>query len=461
MKDPVNSRLLILDDDPNILDSMSMVFEDRIKSVITLNDPAKVLSQLKEYQADLLIMDMNYSRGAVDGKEGLELLRSIRESGFDLPVIVMTAYGEIDLVVKCMRAGAIDFIQKPWSNQRLLITVSNALRLKQTENEVASLKVMNQYYQEESNVVAKDDFGMVGTSNAMRMVRDKIVRVAESDANVLILGENGTGKELVARAIHNLSNRKNEPFIKIDLGSIHEQLFESEMFGAKKGAYTGLQEEKIGRITLADHGTLFLDEIGNMPLSMQTKMLSVLQNREVIQVGSTEATQVNVRLVSATNLPMANLFDDNTFRQDLLYRINTVEIQIPPLRERVEDIPELFAFFKNHYESKYQAKDLAVNSDVLQKAENYNWPGNVRELQHAVERAVLMCTDGKIKSSDLLPSRPQSKSNDKGLDLNLEGMEIRLIEQALRLHNGSVTKASKELGLSRTALYRRLEKYNL
>ena len=312
MQNPFECTLLILDDDTSILQTMELVFEGRVKRTITVSEAKQVIPTIQSERPDLLIMDMNYSKGSIDGGEGLSLLESIQQNGIDIPIIVMTAYGEIDLVVKCMQLGAVDFIQKPWSNQRLLITVSNALRQQRAESKVVVLEAENEYYK--SREIVQSDLGMVGSSNAMNLLRDRISKVANSDANVLILGENGTGKELVAQAIHEQSPRTEGSFIKIDLGSVHEQLFESEMFGAKKGSYTGSQEEKIGRLVLANNGTLFLDEIGNLPLSMQAKMLSVLQNREVIPVGGTKATPIDVRVVSATNMKIGELLDEGRFR---------------------------------------------------------------------------------------------------------------------------------------------------
>jgi len=459
MNNIFDNKILILDDDKRILETLELLFEDRIREVQTVDNPNKVLEILKRTPPNILLMDMNYTRGGVDGKEGIALLTKIKDLDIQIPIVVMTAYGEVDLVVECMNLGAIDFIQKPWSNQRLLITVANALNHHKKENEVIKLTEQNKFYKNESSI--KKDVDMIGSSNSMKHLRDKIKRVAESDANVLILGENGTGKELVAKAIHNYSLRTDSPFIKIDLGSIPEQLFESEMFGAKKGSYTGSQEDKVGRVTLADNGTLFLDEIGNLPLSMQAKMLSVLQNREVFQLGSTSMKKVNVRVLCATNLTINQLLDDSHFRQDLLYRINTVEIQVPALRDRKEDIPELFEYFKEIYEKKYSTGKLSVHPNTIDRIMMYSWPGNIRELQHATERAVLMCTENKIHEQDLIPNRIKSNEKDTEMDLDIVRMEKRFIEKALRLHNGNMTKASAELGITRTALYRRLEKYGL
>lgn len=459
MEDQLESSILILDDDIRILETMELVFEDRVKETLCADHPEKALEILQNESPDLLIMDMNYSKGAVDGIEGLEFLSKIHRLNIELPIIVMTAYGEVDLVVKCMKLGVVDFIQKPWSNQRLLVTVANAIRLKMSQAKVKTLEAENDYYKDQ--VSSSSNYGMVGSSNAMKFLRDRISRVAKSDASVLILGENGTGKELVAQAIHNESLRLDASFIKIDVGSIHEQLFEAEMFGAKKGSYTGQDREKIGRITMATNGSLFLDEIGNLPLAMQAKMLSVLQNREIIPIGSTTPTPIDVRLISATNLPINDLLDESKFRQDLLYRINTVEIQVPSLRDRLEDVPELIHHFKEIYENKYGAEKTKLGHDVIRRAQDYNWPGNVRELQHAVERAVLMCSNGTIHAVDLIPRRMKPKPSINEMDLNLERMERNLIERALRIHEGNMSKASKDLGLTRAALYRRLEKYGL
>ena len=459
MADLHGKTVLILDDDEQILETIKLVFEELVGTVLTSSDPREVITLLDEKQVDLVIMDMNYTRGSVNGNEGLELLKDIRSNDPSIPVIVMTAYGEIELVVECMKLGAVDFIQKPWSNQRLLVTAHNTLASEDKSNKINQLKAQNAYLKKESNAHLSSE--MIGSSNAMMLLRAKIEKVAASDANVLILGENGTGKELVAKAIHKASQRHRSSFVRIDLGSISENLFEAEMFGATKGAYTGSHEEKPGRMLLAHNGTLLLDEIGNLPLSMQSKLLSVLQNREVIAVGATKPQPINIRLLAATNMTINQLLDDQVFRQDLLYRINTVELQIPPLRERSEDIPELIANFKKRYEIQYNKPSLEVRDDTIQHAKAYHWPGNVRELQHAVERAVLLSNGGAIRTSDLIPPvRTNAKANHPA-DFNLERMEKDLIRKALQIHQGNMTKAAADLGLTRAALYRRLEKYGL
>lgn len=452
-----NKTIWILDDDKAIRSSLEMLLNDYFQSVRSFHSPESFLHALTSSTPHIVLMDMNYGRGEVDGRQGLNVLYTLKENYSSLPVVVMTAYSNIGLAVESMKNGASDFVNKPWSNERLVVTLSNVLRLESSRRELEQWQVRDQIDQKPD---FNDTLGMIGSSPAMGKVRKQIKQIAPSDANVLLLGENGTGKELAAKAIHELSQRNRHPFVKIDLGSIHKDLFESELFGAKKGSYTGVIKDRTGRISLANQGSLFLDEIGNLSLPLQAKILSVLQNREVVPLGATQPESIDVRLISATNLDTERLHDEQFFRPDLLYRINTVEIQLPPLRERPEDIALLIDHFINRFGTKYHKSRLRISTNTYEAARNYPWPGNVRELEHAVERAVLMSDGASLKPEELIPRRPVEKKSVTNT-LNLSEMEEKLIRQALRQNQGSITKAAKALGITRAALYRRLEKYNL
>lgn len=454
-----DKTVLVIDDDKSILASLNLLLEAEYERIITCSVIEEVKPLLINHNVDLVLMDMNYSKGAVNGREGLNLLEEILQVDDLIPVVVMTAYGEIDLAVEVIKKGAVDFIQKPWSNSELFMVLDKAIENKEQKREISKYKATNKQV---TDVSSSDNFGMIGESNAIRLIREKIKKVSTTDANVLILGENGTGKELVAKAIHHLSHRSDSPFVKIDLGAIPNQLFEAELFGAKKGAYTGLTADKLGRIVLADKGSLFLDELGNLDLTIQSKLLSVLQNREVTRLGDIKSEKFDVRLISATNLPLSSLLDETTFRQDLLYRINTIEIELPPLRERQDDIQLLLEHFVTIFEHKYHRNSLKLSKDVVRAAKKYDWPGNIRELEHAVERAVVLCENNIIKTQDLIPDKPNVNIvNGNHINLNLEETERMLVEEALRRNMGNMTKAASDLGITRAALYRRLDKFNL
>lgn len=456
-----SKSILILDDDRAILSSLRILLEAEYERIQCTGNVADARDALRAQPWDLLLMDMNYTPGNIDGSEGLNLLHYLREHYPDLPIIVLTAYSELDLVVQCMQLGASDFIEKPWTNKRLLVTIENVIRHSEQGHQLKKLKATHPQIPEN---YTEDQLGMIGNSPAIRLVRDKIRKVSATDANVLILGENGTGKELVARAIHHLSPRNSEQFVKIDLGAVHSQLFESELFGAKKGAYTGITEDKTGRMVLADKGTLFLDELGNLELSSQAKLLSALQNREVMKVGGIQAEAIDIRLISATNRTLSDLLDESVFRQDLLYRVNTIEIHLPPLRERQEDLEPLMEHFMELFSRKYKLQSIRFSAAALKAARLYEWPGNIRELQHAVERAVLLCERHTIQAEDLIPVRaaPLKRTvSAETKNLNLEEMEKELIREAIRLNTGNMSKAAHDLGITRAALYRRIEKYGL
>jgi DNA-binding NtrC family response regulator len=400
---------------------------------------------------------MNFSKDTTSGKEGFAWLQQIKEKDPDAVVIMITAFGDVEMAVRALKEGATDFILKPWQNEKLIATISTAIKLKKSYNEVDKLKKAKQMLEEQISQPFRD---IIGNSPAIKEVFAMIDKVAATDANILILGENGTGKELVARAVHQRSLRKNNSFVAVDMGAITETLFESELFGHKKGAFTDAREDRPGRFELANEGTLFLDEIGNLSLALQSKLLSVLQSRQVTRVGSNQANNIDIRLICATNMPIHQMVEVNKFRQDLLYRINTVEIRIPPLCERVEDIPMLAQHFLSFYTRKYHKEVLSISEGALTKLKKYPWPGNVRELQHAIERAVIMADSKSLQESDFLFSRKGNAANDSD-SLNLDEVEKGAVAKAIQLHNGNISKAAEELGLTRASLYRRMEKYGL
>ena len=372
-------------------------------------------------------------------------------------VILITAFGDVEMAVRALKQGATDFILKPWQNEKLIATIATAIKLKQSYNQVDKLKKAKEMLEEQ---ISKPFAEIIGRSSAIQEVFTLTDKVAKTDANVLILGENGTGKELIARAIHQRSLRKENSFVSVDMGAITESLFESELFGHKKGAFTDAREDRPGRFELANGGTLFLDEIGNLSMSLQGKLLSALQSRQVTRVGSNQATPVDIRLICATNMPLHKMVQEGTFRQDLLYRINTVEVRVPPLYERVEDIPLLAQHYLNHYAKKYHKSVKLITPEAMDRLKRYAWPGNIRELQHAIERAVIMTDSDTLQESDFLLSRSLS-SGAANNTLNLDEVERTAIAKALQMHSGNISKAADELGLTRASLYRRMEKYGL
>lgn len=453
----VNGKVLVIDDENDILQTARVVLRPQFGNITTESDPRKIPYLLKNHEFDVILLDMNFKPGETGGKEGLEWLEKILDIEPAANVIMITAYGQINLAVEAMKYGAVDFVVKPWDNEKLKATVYSALHLSKSKKEVQRLKSR----QEKLNQVISDKGTMVfGESRAIKQVFNTVEKVAETDADILITGENGTGKELVAREIHNHSTRKNEVFVKVDLGAIPENLFESELFGHKKGAFTDAKEDRAGRFEIASGGTLFLDEIGNLSLTMQAKLLSVLQNRELRRVGSNEIIPIDFRLICATNMNLNEMVLENTFREDLLFRLNTVEITMPPLRERKEDIPVLLDYFMRQYRQKYRKNDLKLAKETIHYLQEYTWPGNVRELQHAVERAVIMSEDSTLKKADFILSKLE-KTPQSGESLNLDVMEEKAIRDAIKKHNGNMSKAAKDLGLGRTTLYRKIQKYGI
>ncbi len=447
----------MVDDDEDVLLAAKMLLKKYNYHVIIEKNPNKIPFLLNNDTYDVILLDMNFTKDTTSGKEGFEWLAQIRERDPQAVVIMITAFGDVEMAVRALKEGATDFILKPWQNEKLIATISTAIKLKKSYNEVDKLRKAKQMLEEQISQPFRD---IIGNSNSIKDVFTLIDKVAKTDANILILGENGTGKELIARAIHQKSLRKDNSFVAVDMGAITETLFESELFGHKKGAFTDAREDRPGRFELANGGTLFLDEIGNLSMNLQSKLLSALQSRQVTRVGSNNAVEVDIRLVCATNMPLHQMVKEGRFRQDLLYRINTVEIHIPPLAERVDDIPLLANHFLGYYSRKYRKDVLSISNDALTKLKKYPWPGNVRELQHAIERAVIMADSATLQESDFLFSR---KGNDSPTadTLNLDEVEKAAVAKAIQLHNGNISKAAEELGLTRASLYRRMEKYGL
>ncbi|MEM6808134.1 MAG: sigma-54 dependent transcriptional regulator [Pseudomonadota bacterium] len=458
---PEPGRILIVDDDPDILTAGRLLLRRHFEHVETLNDPTSIPERVGGGQFDAVLLDMNFGPGESSGAQGLEWLARIRELDPDLVVVMITAHGGVDTAVEAMKLGASDFVAKPWQNEKVVATLSAAVELHRRRVENASLRSVNQLLQESAQGQPSP---IVGTSGALAGVLSVVERAAPTDANILILGENGTGKELIAREIHRRSARAGQLFLSVDMGSISESLFESELFGHKKGAFTGANADRAGRFQAANGGTLFLDEVGNLPLAQQAKLLRVLEQRHVTPVGSDRSEPVDVRIVAATNVPAAALRDEQRFRPDLLFRLNTVEITVPPLRERTDDIVAIAQHYLRVYGEKYGKPRLSLTHDAKQALTDDPWPDNVRALRHAIERAVILATSDVIQIEDLQLSGPAS-SGAAGTAIpnvhNLDQMERQTIEKVLRKHGFNISKAARELGLTRASLYRRMEKHGL
>lgn len=449
-----NACILVIDDDTDVLTAVKMLLKTEVKEVTTEKNPENIRSLFSEKKFDLVLLDMNFNSSINTGNEGIFWLKKIKEINKEMAVIMITAYGDIDLAVRSLKEGASDFIVKPWHNERLIGTITDILRKKASGATAASLKVAN------NSVIGTQ---LLGHSEVMEEIFYKIEKIAPTDANVLILGENGTGKELVAQAIHQKSLRANKPFIKVDVGALTESLFESELFGHKKGAFTDAREDRMGRFEAANGGTLFLDEIGNISLQQQAKLLSVLQNRKIIRLGSNELIPIDIRLICATNVPLHELANESRFRKDLVYRINTVEITIPPLRKRKDDILMLAKHYAKIYADKYIKPTPEFDAACKDKLMQYSFPGNVRELQYCIERAVIMSEGDELKASDIIFSpleTTKTVEEDDG-ELKLSSLEKNTILKVIEKHNGNISRAAKELGITRTALYRRLSKYEI
>lgn len=447
-----NATVLIIDDDTDILTAVKLLLKTEVKEVITEKNPENIRGLLSKHPIDLILLDMNFNSSINTGNEGLFWLRKIREFGSNADVIMITAYGDIDLAVRSLKESASDFMVKPWHNEKLIDCIKKTLKAKG--------RPADERGPSDASVIGKE---LLGNSEVMQGIFFKIEKIAPTDANILILGENGTGKDLIAKAIHQNSLRSKKPFIKVDVGALTESLFESELFGHKKGAFTGAAEDREGRFEAANGGTLFLDEIGNITLQQQSKLLSVLQNRQVTRLGSNVPVNIDIRLLCATNLPLAELANENRFRKDLIYRINTVEITVPPLRRRGEDILLLGRHFANMYAKKYLKPQLEFDAKAVAKLKQYHFPGNVRELQYTMERAVIMSEGEMLSADDLIfsPIESVAEKEEEPKDFNLGTVEKNTILRVIEKHQGNISKAARELGLTRTALYRRLSKYDI
>ena len=461
MSESKHGKILIIDDNEDLLKAAKMHLKRHFAQVDIEKNPEAIPALMSNDDYDVILLDMNFTKDVSSGSEGYYWLEKILNIDPSSVVVLITAYGDVQMAVKAIKAGATDFVLKPWENEKLLATLYSAMRLRESRDEIHSLKIKNQ----EINQVLNEKYSdIIGQSQSMQRIFQTIDRVAQTDANVLILGENGTGKELIARAIHRNSPRKNESFISVDLGSITETLFESELFGHKKGSFTDAKEDRPGRFELANNGTLFLDEIGNLSMPLQAKLLTVLQNRKVSRVGANKDTSIDIRLICATNLPLYDMVKENRFRQDLLYRINTIEIELPSLHDRLEDIPLLANHFLKHYSAKYGKIISKISEAAMSRMNKHTWPGNIRELQHSLERAIILSNSSVLQPEDFNFSATVPKETDQQLNLdqyNLDEVEKLLIRKVLKKYNGNITQAASELGLTRSSLYRRLEKHGL
>jgi DNA-binding NtrC family response regulator len=449
-----NANILVIDDDTDVLTAVKLLLKTEAKEVVTEKNPENIKHLLAANKFDIVLLDMNFNSSINTGNEGIFWLKKIKEIDESMAVIMITAYGDIDLAVRSLKEGATDFMIKPWHNEKLVSNITDILSKKSAGKSTPSLKVAN------DSVIGNQ---LLGNSEVMQEIFYKIEKIAPTDANVLILGENGTGKELVAQAIYQKSLRARKPFVKVDVGALTESLFESELFGHKKGAFTDAREDRTGLFESANEGTLFLDEIGNISLQQQAKLLTVLQSRRITRLGSNESIPVNIRLICATNLPLGELANENKFRKDLIYRINTVEITIPPLRKRKDDILLLAKYYAKIYADKYIKPTPEFDAGCQEKLLGYSYPGNVRELQYSIERAVIMAEEDVLHSGDIIFSPLESPGvmNEEAGDLKLSSMEKNTILKVIEKHSGNISKAAKELGITRTALYRRLSKYEI
>lgn len=449
-------KILVVDDNKSILSAVEILLQDDFEDVVTIANPNQLPSLIETGDFDLILLDMNFSAGVNTGNEGLYWLSRIKEIKPDLEVVLFTAYGDVELAVKALKQGAADFILKPWDNEKLKATLRNVFKLQQSKKEIKKLKQKENALKSE---ITKNKHFIIAQSPQMLQILKLVRKVAITDANVLITGDNGTGKELIARELHRLSTRADEILVSVDMGAISETLFESELFGHKKGAFTDAKEDRTGKIENAHGGTLFLDEIGNLPLHLQAKLLSVLQNRIVTPIGSNKSVLVDVRLICATNQNLGKMVAEGTFREDLLYRINTIQIEIPPLREREEDIEAIANYFLRIYSNKYRKPNIEITKSGLSKLLGYQWPGNVRELQHTIEKAVILSDNNELTPEDFF-FKPVMPGSDI-IDGTIEEMEMRMITRMLHKNGQNLSAAAEHLGITRQTLYNKMKKYNL
>lgn len=450
-------NILVVDDNKNVLTALRILLESYFEQVNLLSSPTQLHSKIRETTPDVILLDMNFSAGINTGNEGLFWLSEIKKQDPDIPVVLFTAYADIDLAVRALKEGANDFVVKPWDNTRLITTLQAALALRQSRKEVKSLHEKQSALKHELN---KESDICWGKSEAMQQLRKLLSKIAQTDANILITGENGTGKEIIARETHRLSLRHNEAMIAVDMGAITESLFESELFGHVKGAFTDAKYDRAGKFEAANNGTLFLDEIGNLSYPLQAKLLNALQTREIMRVGSNKPIPINIRLISATNTDIQLAVRNKEFREDLLYRINTIQVEIPPLRKRTEDIPDLARYFLIKYGNKYHKKGLMLSDQALKKLQGYLWPGNIRELQHTIEKAVILAETKVLQADDFLLNKPAA--NTSALEnITLDEAERLLIQNSLKRNNANLSAVATELGITRPTLYSKIKKYGL
>lgn len=450
-------KILVVDDNKSILSAVEILLQDEFEEIITIANPNQLPSLVESTDFDLILLDMNFAAGVNTGNEGLYWLTRIKEIKPELEVVLFTAYGDVELAVKALKQGAADFILKPWDNEKLKATLRNVFKLQQSKKEIKKLRQKESALKGEIN---KEKHFIIAQSPQMLQILALIKKVAATDANVLITGDNGTGKELIARELHRLSKRSDEILLTVDMGALSESLFESELFGHKKGAFTDAREDRTGKIENANNGTLFLDEIGNLPLHLQPKLLSVLQNRVITPIGSNKTVPVNLRLICATNQKLDQMVVDGKFREDLLYRINTIQIEIPPLNERKEDITAIANYFLKVYGNKYRKPDLEISPAGQAKLIGYQWPGNVRELQHTIEKAVILCDKKELTPDDFFFKPSMPGMNDL-FDGTIEEMERKMIARILQKNNQNLTTVAEQLGITRQTLYNKMKKYNL
>lgn len=453
-------KLLIIDDNEDILEALKFTLKRHFDEVKTIKNPNQINHTLENDVFDIIILDMNFTAGINNGNEGFFWLKKILTKDSSAVVILITAYGDVEIAVKAIKEGATDFVTKPWENEKLIATLESAYKLRKSKLEVNKLQGKQKHLTE---YIQKEFENIIGISPAIQKVLLTVKKVASTDANVLILGENGTGKELIAREIHRLSKRANEVFVTIDIASLNENLIESEIFGHVKGAFTDAREDRMGRFEIANGGSVFLDEIGNLSYPSQSKLLTVLQNRKITRVGATKPIDIDVRLISATNKSIEEMIKNGSFREDLFYRINTIQIVLPPLRERHEDIPLLIEYYLKIFANKYDKKDVYVSSVVMKELKNYPWYGNIRELKHTVEKAIILADKKELSINDFFQNNV-IKNNATNYDqelLNLQEIEKTFISKAIAKHEGNLSNAAKELGITRATLYNKIEKYGI
>jgi len=451
-------KILIVDDNEELLIALRLFLSEHFSVIDTIKNPNLIPDYLRKKTYDLILLDMNFSAGVNTGNEGIYWMKQIKETDPNVSVVLITAYGDVELAVNAMKEGAADFIQKSWDEKKILSTIISAYNLQQSKVRIQNLEKKQKHLSES---IDQKYSNIIGKSPVIKNVLQMVDKVAPTDANILITGENGTGKEVIAREIHRKSNRSDEVFVNVDLGAISENLFESELFGSVKGAFTDAKEDRIGRFEIASGGTLFLDEIGNLPVELQSKLLTVIQNKKIYRVGSNKPVPVDIRLICATNMDLDKMVQENQFRQDLLYRINTIQIELPPLRERTDDIPLLTDFFLKRYLEKYQKAPLKFSEQALKRMKKHTWPGNIRELQHTVEKAVILCDNKEIEEEHCWPNGAKKAKVFTPNTLNLDVNEKIIIERAIAMQQGNLSAAAKELGINRSTLYKKIEKYGL